>query len=337
MATELRHNHAVGSSAAQAAVPQSKLDAAVEETMRRQTVEWTVGESGEKMSASISTVRKLFANPTKNGHAPSDKDCWLFLQLCKARGLNPYVGDAFLVGYDAKDGPKFNLITSHQALLKRAELSGHKDGMESGVTLLDKSTGEIVDWPGDFYLEDRHTLVGGWCRVYRKDQKIPIYDRLKLATFNKGISLWSTNPAGMIVKCAEASAHRLAFPIETQGLYLREEFAGREETSPSQGQRVSGLDALANRLKFQAVGQATEPAVEPDHEADVQPEPADYDPLQAFFDDLYDCSTINAVRDHVKRFQAAHGSNGEWMDQADRAAEYRIEEIRATRGERANS
>merc|ERR1711991_914366 len=62
-----------------------------------------------------------------------------FLMLCRARKLNPFEGDAYLVGYDSKDGAKFSLITSHQALLKRAELCQQFDGMESGL---------ILDWNG---------------------------------------------------------------------------------------------------------------------------------------------------------------------------------------------
>jgi hypothetical protein len=47
--------------------------------------------------------------------------------------------------------------------------------------------------------------------------------RLKLSTFDKGRSLWKTNPEGMIVKCAEADALRSSFPQLIGGMYLREE------------------------------------------------------------------------------------------------------------------
>lgn len=252
------------------AVPASGvLDQAVEETLRRQTVTWQVAETGEALSMSISHVRKLFAQPTRQGHRPTDRECWMFLQLCKARGLNPYVGDAFLVGYDSKDGPSFSLITAHQALLKRAEASGKKTGMESGVIVLDTTTGEERERRGDFFLDDREKLVGGWAKVYRSDWHFPAYERVNLKTFNKGYSRWAIDPAGMIVKVAEASAHRLAFPRETGGLYLREELHPESAPAIIQEQRVqSGAEALEKALTQQY------PASPEPEEAQEQPAPA---------------------------------------------------------------
>jgi hypothetical protein len=58
------------------------------------------------------------------------------------------------------------------------------------------------------------TLIGGWARVFRKDRRVPDYDRINLKTFNSGRSRWADDPAGMIVKCAEASALRKAFPSQ---------------------------------------------------------------------------------------------------------------------------
>ena len=58
------------------------------------------------------TVRSYIAKPTKKGCLPSEQDIAMFVKLCEARGLNPWVGDAFLVGYDSQSGPTFSLITS---------------------------------------------------------------------------------------------------------------------------------------------------------------------------------------------------------------------------------
>ena len=45
------------------------------------------------------------------------------------------------------------------------------------------------------------------------------YDRLNLTVYSTGKSRWSKDAAGMIVKCAEASCLRKAFPSQLSGLY----------------------------------------------------------------------------------------------------------------------
>ena len=205
--------------------------------VQQQSSEWRISyvPFGEKDSITLtpSIVRKLVAGKTKSGHLPDDIDIQKFLMLCKSRRLNPFVGDAYLVGYDSKDGPVFTLITAHQSLLKRAEMHNEFNGMESGL-ILDRG-GEIVEEQGDFFL-DGDMILGGWARVHFHSRKHPMYKRLRLSTFNTGRSRWQADPAGMIVKCAEADALRSAFPTMVGGMYIDEELAKvvpvRDESLP---------------------------------------------------------------------------------------------------------
>ena len=178
--------------------------------------------ASEDISLSPRTVLKFFAKPTKQGHPPTMEQAAKFVRLCQARGLNPWEGDAFIVGYDTQDGPEFNLITSHQAFLKRAEIHPEFDGMESGVTVR-AADGTLTDQEGD-YVDDKQVLVGGWARVHFKQRKIPTYRRSKLATYSTGKSRWNKDPAGMIVKVSEMDALRSSFPNKLAGMYGREEF-----------------------------------------------------------------------------------------------------------------
>jgi len=169
----------------------------------------------------ITMVKHYLCTPTKSGKICSDRDAVRFAMLCKSRALDPFQGDAYLLGYDGKNGPEFSLITAHQAFLKRAELHPEFDGMESGVVVRNED-GKVVEQEGD-YVDESQQLLGAWAIVHFKTRKYPIKRKLALKTFNKEYSRWQVDPAGMIVKCAEADALRSAFPTKLGGMYLKDE------------------------------------------------------------------------------------------------------------------
>lgn len=184
----------------------------------------------DKISLTMGMVQKYIATPSKSGKIPTKRDCIHFLMLCKARGLNPWEGDCFMVGYDNRTTKEttFSLITAQQAFLKRAELHPEHDGMESGV-IVQYEDGGVGEVPGDLVLPG-WTLVGGWAKVHSKDKTHPVYRRLDVSRYkpkyyNKFWDDKDGNPAMMIVKCAEADALRSAYPTKLGGLYLREEMA----------------------------------------------------------------------------------------------------------------
>jgi phage recombination protein Bet len=182
----------------------------------------------DKIKLSVRIVQNLLAVPTTSGKTCSERDALKFIMLCSARKLNPFEGDAFLVGYDGRNGPEFSLITAHQALLKRAEVHPQFDGMTSGVIV--KEGDALKDLEGDFHTEDQ-VLVGAWAKVFFKERKVPSNERIALKPFIKTTKdgtptkFWRENPAGMLVKCAEAGALRKAFPTMCGSLYLREEIS----------------------------------------------------------------------------------------------------------------
>jgi phage recombination protein Bet len=176
----------------------------------------------DTIKLTVRIVQDLIAVKTKSGKVCSESDAIKFMMMCKARRLNPFEGDAFLIGYDTNDGPKFSLITAHQAFLKRAEVHAEYDGMTSGVILLDD--GSIVEREGDFHLPHEQ-VVGGWATVYFKGRSHPTTRKIRLERFNTGRAQWAADPAGMIVKCAEADALRSSFPTLVGGLYLDGEIA----------------------------------------------------------------------------------------------------------------
>lgn len=147
------------------------------------------------------------------------KEVSLFLQLCKSQRLNPFVKDAYLVKYGSNPA---QMITNYQVFNRRACRNENYAGIENGVVVL--RNGEIVHKDGSaVYKAAGETLLGGWAKVYFKDNRKPAYAEVALDDYNTGKSNWSKMPGVMIEKCAKAAAWRLAFPDDFQGMYVSEE------------------------------------------------------------------------------------------------------------------
>lgn len=204
--------------------PQQTNGNALVETADRTLTAFIPFMEKDEIKLSVGIVQDMICVPTKSGKVCNRRDALRFIALCKARQLNPFAGDAYLIGYDSNDGPTFSLITAHQALLKRAEVHPEYDGMESGVVV--RSGDTITDREGDFTF-DGDVLLGAWATVFFKTRSHPTKRRVKLSTYNQGYSRWKKDPAGMIVKVAEADALRSSFPTMLGGMYLEEEAPDR--------------------------------------------------------------------------------------------------------------
>lgn len=192
--------------------------------------------SNDEIKLSVPLIRRYIATPAKDKESgqeiqPSDEECVKFLMLCKARRLNPFEGDAYMVPF--WDGRlrrhAWSLITAHSAFLKRAELHPTYDGMESGVIVQDKD-GNVVERHGDFRL-NTDILLGGWAIVHQKGKSHPKVSKVRLATYKKEFGVWMADPEGMICKVAEAQGLRDSFPTMIGGMFLREEMAHDEPAS----------------------------------------------------------------------------------------------------------
>jgi phage recombination protein Bet len=232
-------------------------------------IQFTPLGGSDAIKLSVTIIQNLLAVKTKRGFTCSRAEATKFLMMCQARRLNPFEGDAFLIGYDTDDGPSFSLITAHQAFLKRAELYPAFMGMDSGIIVREAvpelsqgETPEPVDgnrmdpglilrlgqhqWRlqrGDFYV-DGQIPVGGWATVKVKDKEIPTHRRLRIERFNKGFAEWKKDPAGMICKCAEADALRSAFPTQCGGMYM----AGEMPQTPQAMSEIADLTQTARGL-----------------------------------------------------------------------------------------
>ncbi len=205
----------------------------------------TYSVNGQEVALSYGIVRQFL---TRGNAKVSDAEVVQFISLCKFNQLNPFLGEAYLVKYSDRDPA--SMITSKEALMKRAEASEQYDGFQAGVIVMRNN--EPVEIEGSFTLPT-DTLMGGWCKVYRKDRKFPAVARVSFQEFNRGQSTWKGMPGTMIRKVAEAQAFREAFPISLGGMYTVDEQAEYQE-QPGNGDDGGAAAAAAVEVEMKGAG-----------------------------------------------------------------------------------
>lgn len=210
-----------------------------------QLAEYTL-EGGQVLTAD--TVRRYISKEA------NEQEILMFIELCKAQKLNPFVRDAYLVKYGSNPA---QIIVGKDVFIKRANSNPNFDGMKAGIVVLDKN-GQIVEREGALKLRGEE-LVGGWCEVYLKDKKVPIrtlvsFDeyaqRTKTGQLN---SMWQNKGATMIRKVAQSHALREAFPEDLRGLYQQEEM-GVVENLP-QKEIIPGMASAEQKKKILCLAQ----------------------------------------------------------------------------------
>src|ERR1019366_3544163 len=212
------------------------------------TIEYMPMGTNTPIKLSINIIRLILNPRTKSGTPAPDDQIMKFMMLCRARRLDPFEGDAYLIGYEGKDGDAWSLVTSIYAFLKRAEVNPEYEGIESGVIVQVGKDGPIEEHVGDF-LQDHETLLGGWAIVHRSDRKFPNKKRVEYKRYSTGKSRWVADPGGMICKVAECQALRDTFPTTLGGMFVGEE---TERTIAVEAMQVNVLPSTKGSLKPKA-------------------------------------------------------------------------------------
>ncbi len=149
-----------------------------------------------------------------------------FTELCKARKLNPFLKEAYCIKYGNNPA---QIVVGKDAVLKRAIRNPDYNGMQSGIIVQVKETGEIIERNGTFYIKAEENVVGGWAKVYRKNWEYPTYCSVsfdEVAQKTKDGSLnsnWAGKGATMVEKVAKVRALRETFIEDLGGMYEAEE------------------------------------------------------------------------------------------------------------------
>ena len=194
---------------------------------------------GSEIKLSFGTVRAYLVQ----GHPEyvTDQEIIFFMGTCKARGLNPFKKDCYLVKYTERENAA--IITSIDYYRSRAKAQKDCQGWKSGIILLTPDR-KLEFRPGSFILDDE-TLVGGWFKAKPAGWEDPYEWSVPLAPYVKKTregnvtQFWTPEKqSGMISKVAESQGLRRVWPDEFQNLLLEEELLdnARDVTEAPKGQ-----------------------------------------------------------------------------------------------------
>jgi phage recombination protein Bet len=192
--------------------------------------EWSIEykSGGVEVKLTPPIIRKYLVRG--KGELTTDQEILFFMKICQARGLNPFIGDAYLIKYS---GDPAAVVTSIDFFRKRARSQKDCVGWEAGIIVLAKD-GASVKYTNGLLLEGEE-LIGGWAKAtpdgWKVEQKLEVnlsgylrYRKEKETGKRELTKFWEPeNQPMMIAKVAESQLLRRLWPDEFQGLQTAEE------------------------------------------------------------------------------------------------------------------
>jgi phage recombination protein Bet len=170
----------------------------------------------------------------------SDQELFLFVQLCRSQGLDPWRKEAYLIKYDERSPA--SIVVGKDLFTRRAQANPKFAGFKSGIIVYRKDPDDKDAKWEEVYVEGSYKrasdrLAGGWAEVFLKGYKTPIKVTVSFEEYNRNQAMWNKMPCTMIRKVALVQTLREAFPEELGGLIDESEIAVRDEP---QGQVSEG-------------------------------------------------------------------------------------------------
>jgi phage recombination protein Bet len=154
-----------------------------------------------------------------------------FMGICKARALNPFAGDCYLIKYTQNDPAA--IITSIDFKRSRAKANHDCRGWTKGI-IVQKPDGTIRDSAG--IILEGEKLIGGWFEATPDKWSGPFRLEVNLSGYVKKTSEGKTtrfwqeeNQPTMIAKVAESQGLSALWPRELGKLYTTEEIGNEPQ------------------------------------------------------------------------------------------------------------
>lgn len=179
---------------------------------------------GQEIRLSFEIVRKYLVS----GHPEfvNDAEILLYMGMCKARGLNPFKRDCYLLKY-TKDDPAATIV-SIDYYRSRAKAQEDCVGWTNGV-IVKTAKGENELREGSLIF-DGETLLGGWFRAkphgweVEKLWTVGLKRYVKTTREGRPTRFWQEDSQSeQICKVAESQGLRRVWPDEFAKLYIEEE------------------------------------------------------------------------------------------------------------------
>lgn len=176
--------------------------------------------NGTKIKLSPAIVKNFLVNG--NGSV-TNQEIVMFLNLCKAQHLNPFLREAYLIKFGSQPA---TIVTGKEVFTKRARRNSDFAGYEAGI-IVQSEDGNLEYRSGTLHLVNEQ-IVGGWAKVHIRGYECPVessvsFDEYCLKKDGHPASNWASKPGTMIRKVALVQALREAFPEDLQGMYSAEE------------------------------------------------------------------------------------------------------------------
>lgn len=156
-----------------------------------------------------------FIDPNKLG---TPQELKFFFELCKMRGMNPLIKEVYWIKYN-KNAVAQNVIAVDTFVARAGDHQNYQGYASGWYIQTDPKNAASVEASGMPFGK----CVGAWCEVYRVNKK-PLLYRVRFDAYSTGKNRWSTDPFGMIEKCAIGGAHRKAYPKSFAQFYTEEEY-----------------------------------------------------------------------------------------------------------------
>ena len=177
----------------------------------------------------ITLTPKIVQEYLTNGVQITLPEFKMFTELCKARKLNPFLNEAYVIKFGNNPA---QIVVGKDAVLKRAINNPKFNGREQGIIVVNDKN-EVEERRGTFKLPN-DVLVGAWAKVYRKDWDYPVYvtvgfDEVAQRKGSGDLNAnWSKKGATMVEKVALVRALREAF-VEDLGGMIEEDEIWKDE------------------------------------------------------------------------------------------------------------
>lgn len=209
----------------------SPKDVALKQTTAEKVVSYEAAD-GQRIDLTVDVVKKYLVNGKPE--LITVQELVYFLNICRARRLNPLTKDCYLVKYDNSPAA---IITSIDFYRKQAKAQPDCKGWQKGVILWDDKANKEVRTNG--IVPPGLKLIGAWFKAKPAgwevdfDLEVNLNGYIKTTREGKPTQFWSeANQPSQIMKVAEAQGLRTIWPGLFQNIYEESEVSAPDDIVP---------------------------------------------------------------------------------------------------------